>query len=160
MTLQLWNMIINNMLLSWIPQRLDLYRMFFFFPVLSYANLAHFFKWPSNAMTWLENVYQRKSLLDSHLPHTPQSSPPDLHPFHWLLFMSVVSLSSCDISTGSSSVALTTILTCPSITMFFDDFSVPNLPCLVHGSLLGWTLTFFLFYSFSSISPLPPQYLN
>lgn len=77
MTLWLWNMIINYMLLFWIPQRLDLYRMFFFFPVLSYAKIAHFFKWPSNAMTWLENVYQRKSLLTSHLPHTRQSSPPD-----------------------------------------------------------------------------------
>lgn len=60
----------------------------------------------------------------------------------------------CDLFTSSSSMAVATILTCPSIMMFFEDFSVPSLPCLVHGSLLGWAPTFFLFYTFSSISPL------
>lgn len=115
-------------------------------------------------MQWLtkEHLSEEKSTHLSLPPHTsvfskypdPVFSPLCLHPFHWLLFMSVVSLSPCDFSTRSLRIALATIPICPSVAMFFDDFSVPNFPHLVHGSLLGWTSTFFLFYSFSFLSPV------
>lgn len=46
----------------------------------------------------------------------------------------------------------------PSVAMLFDDSSVPNLPCLPHGSLPGSTSTCSLYYSFFFFQfPLVPS---
>ena len=106
-------------------------------------------------MTWRENVYQRRSPLISHLPYLPWSflsdtltqlglvfSPLYFHPLHLLHFPWWLH--------EPFKMSFATILTCPSVAVLLDDFSVPKLPCLGFKLLRGSTPTFSLLYPFYS----------
>lgn len=145
--LGLWNMIINNMLLLWISSQIRSVQDVLLFLVCWHVLEQHiFFKSPCNSMTCLEKVYQRKTH-PSPPPLTLVFSSRYLDPV-----FSTYALSS-SVFLGlfppvPSSLAPSVLPSLPNCSKIADDFSVPNLPCIVHGWLNCWTPRLFLFYSY------------